>query len=110
MLTHSQNFKCHCCPQCSEYLSSGNQGTISRRIFVAMGGVLLGGLTLTGLQNSVFASVRGSSNGFSANADETVLMPEPRKQLIAKPIRPQELPLMLKVITDSRYPEKGVTA
>jgi hypothetical protein len=49
-----------------------------------MGGVLLGGLTLPGLQNNVFAAERGQSRASGAAAD--IDMPKPRVPLIVKPI------------------------
>ena len=68
--------QCHCCPQFINESSSEYQWKISRRNFVAMGGVLLGGLTIPGLWNSVFA----------AETQDSVLAPKPRKPLIVKPI------------------------
>ena len=81
MSTHFNN--CHCCPQCTEESPSESQGKISRRNFVAMGGVLLGGLTLSGLQSSALAA---------EITQEPDLMPKPRKQLIVKPILVYDLP------------------
>jgi len=77
------NNQCHCCPQCSEESLSESQSKISRRNFVAMGGVLLGGLTLPSLQNSVFAAEK---------SQESLLMPKPRKPLIVKPILVHDSP------------------
>ena len=74
--------QCHCCPQCSEQPSSEAQWDISRRRFVAMGGVLMGGLTLSGLQTGVLA----------ANAENPVPPPKPRKPLIVKPVLVHDLP------------------
>jgi hypothetical protein len=54
---------------------------ISRRAFVAMGGVLLGGLSLQGLRGGVFASEAGASKPLDA-----MDMPNPRQPLIVKPI------------------------
>ena len=72
----TQNHSCQCCPECSEVAYSGSQWEVTRRKFVAMGGVLMGGLTLSGLQSTLVA----------AQADEPLLMPVPRKPLIVKPI------------------------
>jgi len=74
--------ECHCCPQCSEEPVSDAQLEMSRRQFVAMGGVLLGGLTLAGLRGSAFA----------AEADAQALGPKPRKPLIVKPVLVHDLP------------------
>ena len=71
------NHHCHCCPQPTEESTSESQQKISRRNFVAMGGALLGGLTLSGLQSNAFAAAPGQ---------ESLLMPKPRKPLIVKPI------------------------
>ena len=92
MSTHTNKHNCHCCPPCPEEPSSENQWVVSRRNFVAMGGVLLGGLTLSGLQNSVFARETGRNSLSSVEADDTVLMPKPRKPLIVKPILVYDLP------------------
>jgi len=56
---------------------SENQMKMSRRNFVAMGGVLLGGLSLSGLQSNVFAAEK---NDLLNDA------PKPRKPLIVKPV------------------------
>ena len=86
----TQNLQCHCCPQCTDELYSESERTISRRNFVAMGGVLLGGLTLSGLQNNAFAAERGQG---SFNASQAgIEMPKPRKPLIVKPILVYDLP------------------
>jgi len=82
MSTKKQNHQCHCCPQCSEASVSASQWDISRRRFIAMGGVLLGGLSLSGLQNNVFA----------AEKQDPVLKPKPRVPLIVKPILVHDLP------------------
>ena len=87
-----QNLKCHCCPQSSEEPSSESQWSISRRNFVAMGGVLLGGLTLSGLKNSAFAAETGQSNILGVEADNSVAMPKPRTPLMVKPILVYDLP------------------
>lgn len=74
MSTHHQH---HCCPHYMEESLSESQLKMSRRNFVAMGGVLLGGLTLPGLQNSLFA----------AEKDEPLPgISKPRKPLIVKPV------------------------
>ena len=88
MSTLSKNHNCHCCPQVSDVPSSESQMSMSRRNFVAMGGVLLGGLTLAGLRNSVFAA----EAGHSVLADDPVLMPKPRTPLIVKPVLVHDLP------------------
>jgi hypothetical protein len=59
---------------------SESQWNISRRNFVAMGGVLLGGLTLSGLKNSAFAAEK------TENAQQPINTPNPRKPLIVKPV------------------------
>ena len=82
MLTH--NHQCHCCPRCSEEPTSESESKISRRNFVAMGGVLLGGLTLSGLQNNVFAAVPN---------DEPMVVPKSRKPLIVKPVLVYDVPV-----------------
>jgi len=82
MLTSTHNHQCHCCPQCSEEPVSASQWDISRRQFIAMGGVLLGGLTLSGLRSNVFAAER----------NDPILMPKPRIPLIVKPILVHDLP------------------
>ena len=74
MSTHSN---CHCCPQYVEDSISENQMKMSRRNFVAMGGVLLGGLSLSGLQSSAFAAVTNEPLND---------VPKPRKPLIVKPV------------------------
>ena len=56
----SSHTNCHCCPQYFEESSSESQLKISRRNFVAMGGVLLGGLNLSGLRNSAFAAEKNN--------------------------------------------------
>ena len=81
MKSHEHN--CHCCPQCSDEQASGSQRTISRRNFVAMGGALLGGLTLSGLQNNIMAATP---------ADDPVLAPMQRTPLIVKPVLVYDLP------------------
>jgi len=55
-----------------------------------MGGVLLGGLTLSGLQNNVFAAERGQSRTSAAASD--IEAPKPRMPLIVKPILVYDLP------------------
>jgi len=92
MSTHKLNHQCHCCPQCSEEPSSESMEKISRRNFVAMGGVLLGGLTLAGLRSNIFAAETERNSVFTAVADESVLSPTPRKPLIVKPILVYDLP------------------
>ena len=82
MSIKSQNHPCHCCPQCSETPVSAGQWEISRRQFITMGGVLMTGLSLSGLRNSVYAAER----------DEPVAAPKPRLPLIVKPILVHDLP------------------
>ena len=74
--------QCHCCPQCAEEPSSFSQWEVSRRRFMAMGGVLMGGLSMSGLQSSLLA----------ADSDNSLLMPKPRKPLIVKPVFVYDLP------------------
>ena len=92
-MSTSKQFKCHCCPQCSEEPSSESQLAISRRNFVAMGGMLLGGLTLSGLRNNVHAAGTEQNSIISAETDDPLLMPKPRKPLIVKPILVHDLPV-----------------
>ena len=68
---------CHCCPPYVEESTSNEQLKISRRNFVAMGGVLLGGLTLSGLQSKAFAAEK---------VELPLNQPNPRKPLIVKPV------------------------
>jgi hypothetical protein len=75
--------QCRCCPQHAAEQPSEIQLDLSRRQFVAMGGVLLGGLTLMSLQG----------NAFAADAGEPVLMPKPRKPLRVKPVLMHDLPV-----------------
>ena len=76
------NHQCHCCPQCSEQPASDALWEVSRRNFLALGGVMLGGLTLNGLQTGILA----------ADANEPVASPKPRTPLIVKPILVYDLP------------------
>ena len=76
-----QSHQCHCCPQCVEPTQAGLD--FSRRTFLAMGGIMLGGLTLSGLQTGLLA----------ADADNPILLPNPRKPLIVKPILVHDLPV-----------------
>ena len=78
----TDDVQCRCCPQCSAEPTSEIQLDLSRRQFVAMGGVLVGGLTLMSLQGNLFA----------AEGDHTVPMPKPRKPLVVKPILMHDLP------------------
>ena len=84
MVKKTTNQKCHCCPQCVEEPSSKSHWEISRRNFIAMGGVLMGGLTLSSLWNSVLAA--------ETKTDEPFWMPKPRMPLIVKPILLHDLP------------------
>ena len=73
--------ECRCCPPSPKEPASESQLELSRRQFVAMGGVLLGGLTLMSLQRNLFA----------ADGGEPLLMPKPRKPLIVKPVLVHDL-------------------
>jgi len=88
----TKNHECRCCPQCSEEHSSEDDRTISRRNFVAMGGVLLGGLTLASLKSNVFAAGGEQKSNFTTGTEEAVLAPKPRTPLIVKPILVHDLP------------------
>jgi len=57
-----------------------------------MGGVLLGGLTLSGLRSNAFAAETGQSNVLGVEADNSVAMPKPRTPLMVKPILVYDLP------------------
>ena len=63
-----------CCPQYPE--QSEAQMEVSRRSFLAMGGVLMGGLSYAALQGSLQA----------AESVAPVAMPIPRKPLVVKPV------------------------
>ena len=76
MSTHT-HANCHCCPSYEEESTSESQWMLSRRNFVAMGGMLLGGLTLSGLQSNAFAATKEESLPYA---------PKPRKPLIVKPV------------------------
>jgi len=73
----SSHTKCNCCPQNIEESMSESKLKMSRRNFVAMGGVLLGGLSLPALQTSVFGAVKN---------EPLPGVPNPRKPLIVKPV------------------------
>jgi len=72
----NSNFHAHCCPHYSPEPQTEAQLEVSRRAFLAMGGVFMGGLSYAALQGTLQA------------ADDTapVAMPTPRKPLIVKPI------------------------
>ena len=73
----SHHTNCQCCPPYLEESSSESQWKISRRNFVAMGGMILGGLTLSGLQHNAFAA---------GKVEPSPILPKPRKPLIVKPV------------------------
>ena len=66
----------HCCPVVPEVPQTAAQWEVSRRSFLAMGGVFMGGLSYATFQGALQA------------AEETapVAMPTPRKPLIVKPV------------------------
>ena len=80
-----QKQRCHCCPPSpneNEYDGARSQLELSRRAFLAMGGVVMGGLTWGGLRSGLFADeIAGPIN-----------QPNPRKPLIVKPILLHDLP------------------
>jgi len=82
---------CHCCPQISEEPSSESQLNISRRNFVAMGGTLLGGLTLASLGNNALAAGIERSS-IATQANDSLLSPKLRMPLIVKPVLVYDLP------------------
>ena len=82
MSANTHNHQCHCCPQYSADSFSPGQQEISRRRFIAMGGVLLGGLSLSGLRSNVFATEK----------NDPIVAPKPRMPLIVKPILVHDLP------------------
>ena len=72
--------RCHCCPPAPA--SGTDLLELSRRTFLAMGGIVMGGLTWGGLQSGLFADeVAGP-----------VSRPNLRKPLIVKPILLHDLP------------------
>ncbi|MCL2745105.1 MAG: hypothetical protein FWE67_14770 [Planctomycetaceae bacterium] len=77
-MPHHSN-QCHCCPQCTEKTPS--ELDFSRRSFLAMGGVMLGGLSLSGLQTAL-----------AADADNPVPPPKPRTPLVVKPVLVHDIP------------------
>ena len=85
--------RCHCCPQVPES-QTHEQQDVSRRSFLAMGGVMMGGLTWSALQSELHAQIR--RRGRTANASpgevEPIVTPNPRKPLIVKPILLHDLP------------------
>ena len=77
-----QNQRCHCCPPGPNGSGTSSQLDLSRRAFLAMGGVVMGGLTWAGLQSNLFA------DEISGPID----WPTPRKPLIVKPVLLHDLP------------------
>jgi hypothetical protein len=57
-----------------------------------MGGVMLSGFSLSGLQNNAFAAETGLNSFFAADSNE-LLTPKPRMPLIVKPILVHDLPV-----------------
>ena len=82
-MSHPQQ-RCHCCPQGPDDLRTDSQLELSRRTFLAMGGVVVGGLTWTGLQSGLFAD--------DASASSPIGSPNPRTPLIVKPVLLHDLP------------------
>ena len=79
----SEHIQCHCCPSCPTEPQTAAQWDISRRAFLAMGGVFLGGLSFSALQGSLLAAEDDAA---------PMAMPTPRKPLIVKPILVHDLP------------------
>jgi len=75
-MSHSPHCQPHCCPAIPETPLTEAQLEVSRRSFLAMGGVFMGGLSFAALQNTLQA----------AEDAEPVAMPIPRKPLIVKPV------------------------
>ena len=72
----------HCCPQCPATSQTPAQLEVSRRAFLAAGGVFMGGLSFNLFQHALFA----------ADDAAPVAMPTPRKPLIVKPVLVHDLP------------------
>ena len=66
----------HCCPDASAVPPTAAQLEVSRRSFLAMGGVVMGGLSYAAMQSALMA----------ADDAAPVAMPTPRKPLIVKPV------------------------
>ena len=66
----------HCCPDCSTTPPTAEQWDVSRRLFLAMGGVFMSGLSYAAFQSTLMA----------ADDAAPVAMPTARKPLIVKPI------------------------
>ena len=75
-------YHAHCCPQCSGETQSPVQRDVSRRSFLAAGGVLMGGLSYAAFQHAVLA----------ADDADPVAMPPARKPLVVKPILVYDTP------------------
>ena len=83
-LTSHPHQRCHCCPQGPGDLPTDSQLALSRRSFLAMGGIVAGGLTWAGLQSGLFAD--------EVSATEQISSPKPRKPLIVKPVLLYDVP------------------
>jgi hypothetical protein len=75
-MSDSNYYQASCCPEYSAESQTPAQLEVSRRAFLASGGVLMGGLTFGALKSSLLA----------ADGAEPIAMPTPRKPLIVKPI------------------------
>ena len=71
-----------CCSDSSPTPQTATQLEFSRRSFLAMGGVIMGGLSYTAFQSALMA----------ADAAAPVAMPPSRKPLIVKPVLVHDLP------------------
>ena len=72
----------HCCPDFPATPLTAAQLEVSRRSFLAMGGVIMGGLSYAAFQSALMA----------ADDAAPVAMPPSRKQLIVKPVLVHDLP------------------
>ena len=77
----NSKFRANCCPRHVELTEAEQE--ISRRSFLAAGGVLMGGLSFAAMQGALLAS----------DGTRPVAMPAPRKPLIVKPILTRDLPV-----------------
>ena len=77
-----QKKRCHCCPPSPDDSGTDASFELSRRTFMAMGGVIMGGLTWGGLQSGLFA------DEISGSMSQAKL----RKPLIVKPVLLHDLP------------------